>query len=207
MTTYTSIQHSLSIHTCSVLINSHLDFQKNALLRILCILFPSSTVKKFLPSFGVAVCIAFFLVQTVDAHSGCCSHHGGVSGCGCGDGTSLSATCAPYYPECSGGSQTYTPAPAPKVIVKKCPADSTLTSGTCTCNTGYSSFGNSCIKIPKNAHAVSDGKNAWLCDAGYSEKGTACVVKPAPVVKKSFSSSSKKMSSSSSRQSSKAVRS
>lgn len=43
----------------------------------------------------------------VDARSGCCSHHGGVCGCGCCDGTSLSATCAPYYPECS--RNVYTP--------------------------------------------------------------------------------------------------
>jgi hypothetical protein len=35
------------------------------------------------------------------ARSGCCSHHGGVCGCGCCDGTSLSATCAPYYPSCN----------------------------------------------------------------------------------------------------------
>lgn len=33
--------------------------------------------------------------------SGCCSHHGGVCGCGCCDGTSLSTTCAPYYPQCN----------------------------------------------------------------------------------------------------------
>jgi hypothetical protein len=44
-----------------------------------------------------------FLTATVSARSGCCSHHGGVSGCGCADGTPLSSTCAPYYPECNGG--------------------------------------------------------------------------------------------------------
>lgn len=42
---------------------------------------------------------------TVQARSGCCSHHSGVCGCGCCDGTSLSATCLPYYPGCSGGGQ------------------------------------------------------------------------------------------------------
>lgn len=43
-----------------------------------------------------------FLIPCIsDARSGCCSHHGGVCGCGCCDGTSLSATCAPYYPQCS----------------------------------------------------------------------------------------------------------
>lgn len=46
--------------------------------------------------------IALLLIistQTAFAHSGCCSHHGGVqaNGCGCNDGTPLSSTCAPYY--------------------------------------------------------------------------------------------------------------
>lgn len=50
----------------------------------------------------------FFLIfnSSVFARSGCCSHHGGVCGCGCCDGTSLSATCAPYYPSCGGGYET-----------------------------------------------------------------------------------------------------
>lgn len=49
--------------------------------------------------------------SSVFARSGCCSHHGGVCGCGCCDGSSLSSTCAPYYPECS--EQTPTPTYAP----------------------------------------------------------------------------------------------
>ena len=48
----------------------------------------------------------FFLTSEVEARSGCCSHHGGVSGCQCGDGTPLSATCLPYYPECNGGGNS-----------------------------------------------------------------------------------------------------
>lgn len=43
----------------------------------------------------------FFVINQADARSGCCSHHGGVCGCGCCDGSSLSATCAPYYPSCN----------------------------------------------------------------------------------------------------------
>lgn len=43
----------------------------------------------------------FTVINKVDARSGCCSHHGGVCGCGCCDDSSLSATCAPYYPSCS----------------------------------------------------------------------------------------------------------
>jgi hypothetical protein len=46
----------------------------------------------------VFIFLPFFMA---DARSGCCSHHGGVCGCHCCDGTSLSATCAPYYPQCS----------------------------------------------------------------------------------------------------------
>ena len=42
---------------------------------------------------------------TVQARSGCCSHHSGVCGCSCCDGSPLSATCLPYYPGCSGGGQ------------------------------------------------------------------------------------------------------
>jgi len=51
----------------------------------------------------VFILFAFSLVlpQVIEARSGCCSHHGGVCGCRCCDGTSLSAKCAPYYPSCS----------------------------------------------------------------------------------------------------------
>lgn len=47
-----------------------------------------------------------FLPKNIEARSGCCSHHKGVCGCRCCDGSSLSATCAPYYPSC--GSTTTT---------------------------------------------------------------------------------------------------
>lgn len=43
-------------------------------------------------------------LNDVEARQGCCSWHGGVCGCQCCDGTPLSATCAPYYPQCN----TYT---------------------------------------------------------------------------------------------------
>jgi Fibronectin type III domain len=46
-----------------------------------------------------------FLICSVaaNARSGCCSSHGGVCGCSCCDGTPLSQTCLPYYPNCGGG--------------------------------------------------------------------------------------------------------
>ncbi len=49
-----------------------------------------------------------FAIHTADARSGCCSHHGGVCGCGCCDGSPLSAICAPYYPECTSTTGTTT---------------------------------------------------------------------------------------------------
>ena len=53
-------------------------------------------------------------ISSVEARSGCCSHHGGVCGCGCCDGTSLSATCAPYYPSCNSRPEPVeVPAPTP----------------------------------------------------------------------------------------------
>lgn len=58
---------------------------------------------------GLILFVIFFVFNSssiVFARSGCCSHHGGVCGCGCCDGTSLSAKCAPYYPNCGGSSHS-----------------------------------------------------------------------------------------------------
>jgi hypothetical protein len=62
------------------------------------------------------VAILFFTItQSVAARSGCCSSHKGVCGCGCCDGTPLSSTCAPYYPECNNSKPVYVPpSPTPK---------------------------------------------------------------------------------------------
>ncbi len=49
----------------------------------------------------------FILALTINsfafARQGCCSHHLGVCGCNCCDGTPLSSKCAPYYPGCNSG--------------------------------------------------------------------------------------------------------
>jgi len=50
---------------------------------------------------ALAIAFLFLLPKKIYSRSGCCSHHGGVCGCGCCDGSPLSSTCAPYYPECS----------------------------------------------------------------------------------------------------------
>ena len=68
--------------------------------------------------FFIAIFSLLNFNSTIFARSGCCSHHGGVCGCGCCDGTPLSAKCAPYYPGCSGGTSTYfypTPKPIPTI--------------------------------------------------------------------------------------------
>src|SRR3990170_899999 len=58
------------------------------------------------------ILIAFISIlsflSSAEARQGCCSHHGAgyprqaawVGDCVCCDGTSLSAKCAPYYPDC-----------------------------------------------------------------------------------------------------------
>jgi hypothetical protein len=52
-------------------------------------------------------------IDNIEARSGCCSSHGGVCGCRCCDGTSLSAKCAPYYPSCTNNPITPTTTPTP----------------------------------------------------------------------------------------------
>lgn len=72
------------------------------------ILYPKLMLRRVL--FLVAIVFSIgFITQIVEAKSGCCSWHGGVCGCGCCDGTSLSAKCAPYYPQCGGNSTYGTP--------------------------------------------------------------------------------------------------
>jgi len=117
----------------------------------------------------VIIVASIMAAPLTEARSGCCSHHGGVCGCGCCDGSDLSATCAPYYPECSGGGD-YNESAKPR-----CPAHSTSDGYSCTCDYGYAPFGQSCVKVPANAHAVSNGADAWECDSGYREAGSTCV--------------------------------
>src|SRR6266566_9737 len=65
-------------------------------------------IKNFLFIASLFVLLFSFAIQTAGARSGCCSHHGGVCGCGCCDGSPLSAICAPYYPECNSTTGTTT---------------------------------------------------------------------------------------------------
>ncbi len=49
---------------------------------------------------SILTVVLFCGIQAAQAYSGCCAKHGGVSGCRCADGTKLSVTCIPHYPQC-----------------------------------------------------------------------------------------------------------
>lgn len=46
--------------------------------------------------------------KLAEARQGCCSHHGGVCGCKCCDGSPLSLTCTPYYTDCENNTHDET---------------------------------------------------------------------------------------------------
>src|SRR5262249_51698865 len=54
--------------------------------------------------------LGLWITAAAHAQSGCCSHHGGVCGCRCCDGSPLSNICAPYFPNCGGGGSSSPPA-------------------------------------------------------------------------------------------------
>jgi len=118
--------------------------------------------------------------QPVEARSGCCSSHDGVCGCGCCDGTPLSDTCSPYYPECNSSSSDYSDYSEPEADPSEdCPSHSTYsyTSEECLCDDGYtfSLSGVACVEIPEHAHAANNDTDVWICDDGYEEVGNECV--------------------------------
>jgi len=90
-------------------------------------------MKKILFFTVVIFLIILSFTKGADARQGCCSHHGGVCGCGCCDGSPLSATCAPYYPEC-GSNSNNEPEPIeysePVIIKTPAPVQSTPTQST-----------------------------------------------------------------------------
>jgi hypothetical protein len=134
----------------------------------------SSRQSRALIYFFLAV-LLLIVSKTTYARSGCCSHHGGVCGCGCCDGSPLSATCAPYYPGCGSASPSVNLVPAKPT----CAANSYYNSsdGKCYCNTGYcvNVTNSGCIKLPSNAHCVESLTDAWKCNSSYTEQGNYCV--------------------------------
>ncbi len=69
---------------------------------------------------ALVCCFILATAAVSEARSGCCSHHGGVCGCACCDGSPLSARCAPYY-DCGG--QEATPEPTPRPTPEPLPAE------------------------------------------------------------------------------------
>lgn len=59
------------------------------------------TSKQKFTFYFITYILLLSFIPLADARRGCCSHHGGVCGCVCCDGTALSAKCAPYYPDCN----------------------------------------------------------------------------------------------------------
>jgi hypothetical protein len=131
----------------------------------------------------------------VDARSGCCSHHGGVCGCGCCDGSPLSATCAPYYPECqaspgAGSGDSYNLSIPAVPVASPCPSFSTYDNltGKCECANGYVLSGSSCISVNQDcinrygfhSHGNTQG---CFCDTGYQLNSlkTTCIQVPTPI--------------------------
>jgi hypothetical protein len=53
----------------------------------------------------LAFLLALCSVISAQAQQGRCSHHGGVCGCRCCDGSALSAACSPFFP-CGGSTPT-----------------------------------------------------------------------------------------------------
>jgi len=90
-----------------------------------------------------------FTINNVEARRGCCSWHGGVCGCRCCDGTPLSSTCLPYYPECGGGLYDPSPYDYPSYTpnIPDCPLHSYYDSisGSCKCYSGYVASGGKCV--------------------------------------------------------------
>ncbi len=77
-------------------------------------------MKKLSILFALYIFLSNFSIS--EARSWCCSHHWWVCGCWCCDGSSLSETCAPYYPQCSSPEPDYSnnsnvPEPSSTTIV------------------------------------------------------------------------------------------
>ena len=105
----------------------------------------------------VSIYLVSSLTTTALARRGCCSHHDGVCGCTCCDGTSLSSTCAPYYPSCDAPvnipiqEPIYSPTPVQEPVTPDCPANSyyNYLSEQCVCNSGYAKEYGQCTKKTK----------------------------------------------------------
>jgi micrococcal nuclease len=65
-------------------------------------------IQKLSISLSLFFIVLFLIPNIPEARRGCCSHHGGVCGCQCCDGSPLSAKCALYYPNCNNAKDITT---------------------------------------------------------------------------------------------------
>lgn len=98
----------------------------------------------------------------------------------CGYDRSIST----YFDTSYGGYPTTYSAP---VTTPTCPANATYISGQCTCNSGYSANGSTCISYTKSCQATnnndaniigtkdSTGKINCSCASGYTWNGASCI--------------------------------
>ena len=130
-------------------------------------------MKRFIPMVMMLLCLSLF-PEGAQSRSGCCSRHGGVCGCECCDGSSLSAKCAPYYPSCNDTPQN-APEPTPR-----CMSHSTYNDAddTCYCDDGYYPSGTKCLAYPSNSQSSDESNGWWQCNDGYIENGNKCISLP-----------------------------
>jgi hypothetical protein len=121
------------------------------------------------------------------AHSGCCSHHGGVCGCGCCDGSGLSATCLPYYPECKQTSIIQKPVIIAPVITSQTSQPIKTVSKSVTTASAVTSF----VGKPKTYKQLYSCKIVGNYSSMiYFPKGSAYIKKMTLSKKECFASAS-----------------
>jgi hypothetical protein len=107
----------------------------------------------------LAVALAF--AGGAEARQGCCSHHGGVCGCQCCDGTALSAKCLPYYPACQGESA---PGDQPPADTSEPTVDKVATNPTAFDGHHVAVSGTVRSVLAKTSHRGNDYETFSLCE-------------------------------------------
>jgi hypothetical protein len=105
--------------------------------------------------------VALFFSGGAEARQGCCSHHGGVCGCQCCDGTPLSAKCLPYYPACQGESA---PGEQPPADMSEPTVDKITTSPTAFDGHHVTVSGTVRSVLAKTSHRGNDYETFSLCE-------------------------------------------
>jgi len=122
-------------------------------------------------SLGLILILLFLFLSipfSSEARQGCCSHHGGVCGCRCCDGTPLSAKCAPYYPQCSAPKPTQPTRPQPTIPQQTTPQPVIPSTENQQTNRNPIDSSNLLAEIPKENNGSGFG---WLWIMGIGAAG------------------------------------